>query len=89
MDSRVSKDKHLMYLMYIVKKNIPGRRKGRTYPYYYLVKSVRESGKVVQKHVAYLGKEKSISLEKLQQKGVDLGEAREVEDLTVLNRSSG
>ena len=69
--------------MYIVEKKIPGRREGQYYRYYYLVESVREGDRVIQKHLAYLGKDKCISSEKLREKGICLEEALDVEGLEI------
>lgn len=73
--------------MYIVKKEIPGRRPAQFYSYYYLVKSEREEDKVIQKHVAYLGKDKTIAMEKVRKKNIDLEEIRKVKGLTIIKEN--
>lgn len=73
--------------MYILKKKIPGRQKGTFYHYHYLVKSVRVGGKVVQKHIAYLGKDKTITMNKLKEKGITKKQAQAVEGLTIIEEN--
>lgn len=75
--------------MYIVKKKIPGRQKRKFYPYYHLVRSVRQGDKVVQQHLAYLGKDQTITARKLQKKGLTSEQAQAVEGLTVLEENQG